>query len=94
MPRIQDDYFSWFNQSDHCFLALWLPLPSSLLELLIIVEVGGMIDEHYDWPSTNSEQYYIIVHVGLFPGRWKEEWMGTKLISQFAQFDCSFLDFL
>lgn len=26
----------------------------------------------------------IIVNVGLFTDRWEEEWMGTKLISQFA----------
>ena len=50
-----------------------------------------MIDEHYDQPSTNSEQYYIIVHVGLFPGRWEEEWMGTKLVSQFASLAIIFL---
>ena len=29
------DYFFPFNQSDDCFLALSLPLPSSLLRLLI-----------------------------------------------------------
>ena len=33
VPHVQDDYFSAFNQSDHCFLGLSLPLPSSLLKL-------------------------------------------------------------
>ena len=35
MPHVQQDYFSSFNQSDHCFLALSMPLPSSLLKLPI-----------------------------------------------------------
>ena len=30
MPHVQHDYFSSFNQSDHCFLTSSLPLPSSL----------------------------------------------------------------
>ena len=30
---MKHDSFSSFNQSDHCFLASWLPLPSSLLKL-------------------------------------------------------------
>jgi len=30
VPHVQHDYFSSFNQSDHRFLALWLP--SSLLK--------------------------------------------------------------
>ena len=33
VPRVQHDYFSSFNQSNHCFLALSLPLPPSLLKL-------------------------------------------------------------
>ena len=32
VPHIQGDYFSSFNQSNHCFLASSLPLPSSLLK--------------------------------------------------------------
>ena len=35
VPHVQHDYFSSFNQSDHCFLASSLPLPSSLLKLAI-----------------------------------------------------------
>ena len=31
-PHVQHDYISSFNQSDHCFLALSLPLPTSLLK--------------------------------------------------------------
>ena len=50
---MQRDYFSSFNPSDHL-----RGFPSSMLKPPIIVEVGGMIDEHYDRPSTNSEQYY------------------------------------
>ena len=33
MPHVQHDHFSSFNQSDHYFKALSLPLPSSLLKL-------------------------------------------------------------
>ena len=33
VPHVQHVYFSSFNQSDHCVLALSLPLPSSLLKL-------------------------------------------------------------
>ena len=33
VPHGQHDYFSSFNQSDHLFLVLSLPLPSSLLKL-------------------------------------------------------------
>mgnify|MGYP006964567600 FL=1 len=33
MPHVQQDYFSSFVQSDHCFLASSVPLPSSLLKL-------------------------------------------------------------
>ena len=32
-PHVQHDYFCPFNQSDHCFLASSLPLPSYLLKL-------------------------------------------------------------
>ena len=32
VPHVQHDYFSSFNQSDHCFLVLSLSLPSSLLK--------------------------------------------------------------
>ena len=32
MPHVQHDYFPWFNESDHCFLALSLLLRSSLLD--------------------------------------------------------------
>ena len=35
VPHVQHDYFSAFNQSDHCFLASSLPWHSSLLKLLI-----------------------------------------------------------
>ena len=38
MPHEQHDYFSPFNQSDHCFLRLLLLLPSSLLKLLIFAQ--------------------------------------------------------
>ena len=31
VPHVQHDYFSSFNQSDHCFLVLSFPLASSLL---------------------------------------------------------------
>ena len=37
LPHVQQDYFSSFNQSDHCFLALSMPLPSSLLKLPIFL---------------------------------------------------------
>ena len=33
LPHVQHDYFSPFNQSDHCFLASSLPMVSSLLKL-------------------------------------------------------------
>ena len=32
-PHVQHDYFSSFNQSDHCFLVSSLLLPSSLRKL-------------------------------------------------------------
>ena len=35
VPHVQHDYFSSFNQSDHCFLAPSLPLPLSLLSSLL-----------------------------------------------------------
>ena len=35
VPHVQHDYFSSFNQSDHCFLPLSMPLSSSLLKLSI-----------------------------------------------------------
>ena len=34
VPHVQHDYFFSFNQSDHCFLASSLLLPSSVLKLL------------------------------------------------------------
>ena len=37
VPHVQHENFSSFNQSDHCFLALSLMLPSSFLKLVIIV---------------------------------------------------------
>ena len=40
VPHMQHDYFSSFNQSDHCFLASSLPLPSSLRKLPIEVRTG------------------------------------------------------
>ena len=33
VPHVQHDYVSSFNQSDHCFLGLSLPLPSPLFKL-------------------------------------------------------------
>ena len=36
VPHVQHDYFSSFNQSDHCFLVSSLPLPPSLLKLPIL----------------------------------------------------------
>ena len=39
VQHAQHDYFSSFNQSDHCFLAWSLPLPSSLFKLPITVTV-------------------------------------------------------
>ena len=36
VPQVQHHYFSSFNQSDHCFLALSLLVQSSLLKLPII----------------------------------------------------------
>ena len=33
VPHVHHYYFTSFNQSDHCFLALSLPLPSSFLKL-------------------------------------------------------------
>ena len=33
VPHVQHDFFSLFNHSDHCFLALSLPLLLSLLKL-------------------------------------------------------------
>ena len=36
IPHVQHEYFSSLNQSDHCFLASPLPLPSSLRKLPII----------------------------------------------------------
>ena len=38
VPHVQHDYFSSFNQSDNCFLASSLPLPSSLLELSVVIQ--------------------------------------------------------
>ena len=35
VPHVRHDYFSSFTQLDHCFLALSLPLLSSLLKLPI-----------------------------------------------------------
>ena len=36
VPHVQHDFYYSFNQSDQCFLASSLPLPSSLLKLLIL----------------------------------------------------------
>ena len=35
VPHVQHDYFSTFSQSDRCFLASSLQLPSSLVKLPI-----------------------------------------------------------
>ena len=40
VPHVQHDYFSSFNQSDHCFSALSLPLPSSFLKLCTVTEAS------------------------------------------------------
>ena len=42
VPYVQHEYWSSFNQSDHCFLgsSLPLPLPSSLLKLSIFQREG------------------------------------------------------
>ena len=42
VPHVQHNYFSSFNQSDHCFLASSLPLLSSLLDTL------GSLSNHED----------------------------------------------
>ena len=43
MPHVQHNYSSSFNQSDHCFLVLWLPLPSSLLQLPNAAELRAIL---------------------------------------------------
>ena len=52
VPHVQHDYFSPFNQSDHCFLALSLPL-KSLLKLLIQLIVIAI---SFDFPR--SQHYW------------------------------------
>ena len=47
VPHVQHDYFSSFNQSDHCYLALLLPLPLSLLELPVILRGTSVHDFAY-----------------------------------------------
>ena len=41
VPHVQHDYFSSFNQSDHCYLALLLPLPLSRPCLISLLSWGG-----------------------------------------------------
>ena len=50
VPHVQHDYFSSFNQSNHCFVALSLPLPSSNLKLPITT-YGSLYD------TTTREKY-------------------------------------
>ena len=54
VPYFQDDYSSTFNQSNHWFVVLLLPLPSSFLKL-VIVELGI-------WYRPLAQ----IMHLGLF----------------------------
>ena len=43
VPHVQHDYFSSFNQSEHCFLALSLPFRSSLAKTpSLTVESGSL----------------------------------------------------
>ena len=42
VPHVQHDYFSSLNQSDHCFLVLSLPLPSSLRKLPTVTKATAM----------------------------------------------------
>ena len=46
VPHVQHDYFSSINQSDHCFVASSLMLPSSLLKLPKgLAKLGNIVAE-------------------------------------------------
>ena len=44
-PHVPQDYFSSFDRPDHCFLALSLPLTSSLLKLPIMSVAQLLVSE-------------------------------------------------
>ena len=61
MPHVQHDYFSsWFNQSNHWFVALSLKLPLSNLKLPVVVQRTARLkcrtcSTHYFFPHSNDQ---------------------------------------
>ena len=54
--KLQHDYFSSFNQSNHCFLASSLPLPSSMVKL----------SNNVGWQRETSSVYTSLLRIFLF----------------------------
>ena len=48
VPHVQHEYFSSLNQSDHCFLASSLPLPSSLRKLPSVKACRPIMSRSWD----------------------------------------------
>ena len=66
VPHEQHDYFSSFNQSDHCFLVSSLPLPSSLRKLPKAIHDGNgndnITNEEFDWSSEEKKGVLRVRH--------------------------------
>ena len=76
MPHVQHDYFSSFNQSDHCFLASSLPLVSSLLKLPngLFCRLDESAIEVFREHSYHWLLYCYCAVRMLAPYRWKSCW--------------------
>ena len=61
MPHVQHEYFSSLNQSNHCFLASSLPLPSSLRKL----PINDKGASHIIWLEAMSNVLIYIYSGGL-----------------------------
>ena len=59
VPHVQHDYFSSFNESDHCFLSSLLPFPSSLHKLLLAFLDPG-VSVYYSVQDYQNTSNYIL----------------------------------
>ena len=59
VPHVQHDYFSSFDQSDHCLLSSLLPLPSSLHKLLLAFLDPG-VSVYYSVQDYQNTSNYIL----------------------------------